>query len=114
MNKKIKKYVTIDTIILFFILSLFPIGWIFWQISLTNLVGINVFKVRHICSSIEYGCAPNFLGIMIVVSCWLLIVIGISRLIYKRNSKRICRQSAWREAKGFNLVKCNLFQSRAL
>jgi len=92
MNKKIKKYVIIDAIILFFVLSPFPVGWIFWQISLKNLVGINIFKVRHICNTLEYtgwGCAPNFLGIIIVSLCWLLIVVGISYLIYKRNSKRV-------------------------
>ncbi len=95
MNKKIKKYAIIDAIIIFFILSPFPIGWIFWQISLENLVGINIFKVRYICNTLTYargGCTPSFLGITIVVLCWLLIVIGISYLIYKWNSKRICSE----------------------
>jgi len=92
MNKKFKKYVILDAIILFFILSPFPIGWIFWKISLKNLVGINIFKVRYICNTLEYtgyGCIPNFLGIMIVGLCWLLIVVGISCLIYKRNSNSL-------------------------
>ena len=92
-NKKIQKYVIIDIIIIFFILSPFPIGWIFWQISLKNLIGINIFKVRYICDTLEYtggGCVPNFLGITIVALCWSLIVVSISYLIYKRNSKRIC------------------------
>ena len=90
MNKKIKKYVIIDVIILFFILSPFPIGWIFWQISLKNLVGINIFKVHYICNAFEYwGCVPSFLGIMIVVLYWLSTVVGVSYLIYRHNSKRI-------------------------